>query len=169
MRRKYRERFPRHRGLAIPTWITARASRTCRDCMPGSLSSDFLWSRWRGKLFSAFPAHAQPGKFTYLVRGPLTMIDADVVVRCCTGRNYWIVFILQCIVLGDSKLPHRISHADHVVRADDLFTSGFHSTFVEVCAVTTPWTQVNLITSLWRQNPRPFVHNSPWVSFTNAV
>ena len=26
-----RERFPRHRGLAIPTCITARASRTCRD------------------------------------------------------------------------------------------------------------------------------------------
>ena len=26
-------------------------------CMPGSLTSSFLWSRWRGK---TFPAHAQP-------------------------------------------------------------------------------------------------------------
>ena len=31
MRRECRERFPRHRGWAIPTCITARASRTCRD------------------------------------------------------------------------------------------------------------------------------------------
>ena len=31
MRRECRERFPRHRGWAIPTCITARASPTCRD------------------------------------------------------------------------------------------------------------------------------------------
>ena len=31
MRREYRECFRRHRGLAIPTCITARAWRTCRD------------------------------------------------------------------------------------------------------------------------------------------
>ena len=30
-RRECRERFPRHCGLAIPTWSTARASRTCRN------------------------------------------------------------------------------------------------------------------------------------------
>ena len=35
-------------------------------CMPGSLTSGFLWSRWRGKKLTAFPAH------TYLVRGPWT-------------------------------------------------------------------------------------------------
>ena len=29
-------------------------------CMPGSLTSVFLWIRWRGKTFPAFPAHAQP-------------------------------------------------------------------------------------------------------------
>ena len=37
MRREWRERFPRHRGLATPT------------CMPGSLTSDLLWNWWRGK------------------------------------------------------------------------------------------------------------------------
>ena len=31
MRRECRERFPRQRGLAFPTCITARAWRTCRD------------------------------------------------------------------------------------------------------------------------------------------
>ena len=29
-------------------------------CMPGSLTSGFLWKRRRGKTFPAFPAHAQP-------------------------------------------------------------------------------------------------------------
>ena len=31
MHRECRERFPRHRGLAIPTCIMARVWRTCRD------------------------------------------------------------------------------------------------------------------------------------------
>ena len=31
MRRECRERFPHHRGLAIPTCTTARIRRTCRD------------------------------------------------------------------------------------------------------------------------------------------
>ena len=30
------------------------------SCMLGSLTSDFLWNRWRGETFPAFPAHAQP-------------------------------------------------------------------------------------------------------------
>ena len=29
-------------------------------CMPGSLTSGFLWKRQRGKTFPAFPAHAEP-------------------------------------------------------------------------------------------------------------
>ena len=28
--------------------------------MPESLTSGFLWSRWRGKMFPAFPVHAHP-------------------------------------------------------------------------------------------------------------
>ena len=40
MRRECRERFPRHRGLAIPHVPL---------CMLGSITSGFLWSRWRGK------------------------------------------------------------------------------------------------------------------------
>ena len=44
MRRESRERFRCHRGLAISTCIKALTSR-----MPGSLTSGFLWSRWREK------------------------------------------------------------------------------------------------------------------------
>ena len=49
MRRECRERFPSHRGLAIPTCITARAWPHVPWCMSGSLTSGFLWNRWRSK------------------------------------------------------------------------------------------------------------------------
>ena len=42
MRRECQERFPRHRRWAIPTCITARASRTCRNaCRDRQLSVSF--------------------------------------------------------------------------------------------------------------------------------
>ena len=58
MSREYRERFPRHRlqrkPLAISACITASTSRprrdTCRDRYPAVA----------GKMFPAFPVHAQP-------------------------------------------------------------------------------------------------------------
>ena len=58
MRREYREHFPRHRGLAIQTCITARASRTCRDAGIGS--QRFPLKSVARKTFPAFSAHAQP-------------------------------------------------------------------------------------------------------------
>ena len=38
-------------------------------CMPGSLTSDFLWSQWRRTL-PGIPAACTTLNFTYLVRGP---------------------------------------------------------------------------------------------------
>ena len=49
MRRESRKRFPRHRDLAIPTCVMARVVTHVPWCMTGSLTSYFLWSRWRGK------------------------------------------------------------------------------------------------------------------------
>ena len=46
MRLECRERFPRHRELAVLTWITASVTH-----VPWSLISSFLWSRWRGKRY----------------------------------------------------------------------------------------------------------------------
>ena len=59
MRRVGWEGFPRHRGLAIQTCITAR-------CMPGSLSLKSV----AGKTFPAFPAHAQPAILRIWQKGP---------------------------------------------------------------------------------------------------
>ena len=56
MRRECRECFHRHRGLAIPTCITVRPSRTCRDACRGR----FPLTSVVGKTFPAFSAHAHP-------------------------------------------------------------------------------------------------------------
>ena len=65
MRREYRERFP-HRGLSIPTWITAREWRTFRD----ACRDRFPLKSVAGKTFPTFPAHVcATSNFTYLVRG----------------------------------------------------------------------------------------------------
>ena len=48
MHRECRERFPRHRGLAIDVYRGTCVTHVPR-CMPGSLTSGFIWSRWRGK------------------------------------------------------------------------------------------------------------------------
>ena len=65
IRRECRERFPRHRGFAILTYITARAW-----CKPGSLTSSFLSSRWRGENVPGIPGACATRNFAHLVRGP---------------------------------------------------------------------------------------------------
>ena len=75
MRRECQERFPRHRGLAIPACITARASPLSDKKPIGFLSDSghvlavmhaetankiFPFKPVVGKTFPAFPLHAQP-------------------------------------------------------------------------------------------------------------
>ena len=40
-------------------------------CMPGSLTSSFLWSQWPGKNVPSIPGACAIHYFTYMVRGPL--------------------------------------------------------------------------------------------------
>ena len=49
-------------------------------CTPGSLTSAFLWSRWRGKL-SGIPGTCTTRNFTYLVRDPCIAIGYPC--SCC--------------------------------------------------------------------------------------
>ena len=71
MRRECRERFPHHRGLAIPTCITARAWPTCRDaCRDCYLAVSFEIGG--GENVPGIPGACTTQIVTYLVRGPLT-------------------------------------------------------------------------------------------------
>ena len=71
MRRECKERFPRHRGLAIPACITTRACCTCHDAYRG---------RWLAVSFEVGGGENVPGipgacascSFAYLVRSPWT-------------------------------------------------------------------------------------------------
>ena len=69
MRRECRERFPRHYGLAIPTCITARAWRTCRDAYRDRLPAVSFEVRG-GENVPGIPGACATHNFTYLVRGP---------------------------------------------------------------------------------------------------
>ena len=69
MRRECRERFPHHRGIAIPTCITARAWRTCRDvCRDRYLAVSY--EAGGGENVSGIPGACATRNFTYLARGP---------------------------------------------------------------------------------------------------
>ena len=74
-RREYWRRFPRHRGLAIPTCMTARAWRTCRHaCRYHWLAVSFEVGS--GENYSCIPGACATRNFAYLVRGPWTSINS---------------------------------------------------------------------------------------------
>ena len=69
MRRECRERFPRHRGLAIPKCIAARAWRICRDaCRDRQPAVSFEVGA--GEDAPGIPGACAIRNFAYLVRGP---------------------------------------------------------------------------------------------------
>ena len=54
-------------------------------CMPGSLTSGFLWIRWR-RITGACATR----NFTFLARGPYRVLNDDIITRntfCITNRN----------------------------------------------------------------------------------
>ena len=75
-----RERFSRHRGLAITTCITACAWRTCRDaCRDRWLVASFEVGG--GENVPGIPGACATRNFTYLVRGPWRSCDGDMYCR----------------------------------------------------------------------------------------
>ena len=69
MHRECRERFPRQHLLAIPTGITARALRTCRDaCRDHNLAVSFEVGG--GEIVPSIPGACATNNFMYPVRGP---------------------------------------------------------------------------------------------------
>ena len=78
MRREYRERFPRHRRLTIPTCITSRVLRTCRDACRDRKLAVSLKVRGRENV-PGIPCACATRNFTYLARGPWIAGVAHVV------------------------------------------------------------------------------------------
>ena len=57
-------------------------------CMPGSLTSGFLWSRSREKTFPAFPAHAQPAILRTSQEAHGTMHQPRTILCVYTNRLF---------------------------------------------------------------------------------
>ena len=94
MRRECRERFPRHRELAIPTCIKTRAWRTWRDACQDSLLVVSIEVGGRENV-PGIPGACATHNFTYLVRGPLTGF-----VRSMLLMFYiWLMFQATHVVL----------------------------------------------------------------------
>ena len=93
------ERFPRHRWLSDPDMHHGTYVTHVPWCMPGSLTSSFIWSRRCGETFPAFLAHAQP---TFYVSGkrPMETLSAQ----------YWT--FVGGIQRSPMVSPHKSSNAE---------------------------------------------------------
>ena len=76
MHRECRERFPRHHGLAIP-W-----------CMSGSLTSGFLWTRWREKRSRHSRRMHKPPFYASGKRPMDNKMDTDALWFCCLDSSF---------------------------------------------------------------------------------
>ena len=77
MRRECRERFPRHRGLAIPTCIMTRAWRTCHDaCRDHQLAV-----YWR-KTCSRHSWRMRNPQFNVSGKRPMTTLYSGGILKC---------------------------------------------------------------------------------------
>ena len=71
-------------------------------CMPGSITSGFLWSRWRGKRARYFRLMRNP-QFYVSGKGPITQVMAATLSGACMNHlasmNYHII-TSTCILVG---------------------------------------------------------------------
>ena len=94
MRWECRERFPRHRGFAIPTCITARSSRTYCDARRDRYLVIFFEVGGEENVLD-IPGARATRNFTYMVRGPFHGLQL-----ASTHNDGILVYMLitQCIL-----------------------------------------------------------------------
>ena len=91
--RECRERFPRHRGSAIPTRVTPRAWRTCRDaCRDRNLAVSFEVGV--GENISGIPGACAFRNFVYPIRGPWRCGNDVQPNQCLFVRNGFKLLIV---------------------------------------------------------------------------
>ena len=130
----HRERFPHHFMLAIPTCITH-----VPWCMPGSLTSGFRWSRWRGKC----SRHSRPMRnLQFYVPGKRPMVYLTVsILQICAADKFAFYserpFIANaCNLLNGFMLCFLRWNAHHF--ADGIFKRIFVNTNVWISTITSP-------------------------------
>ena len=132
MRRECRERCPRHRGLAIPSCIMSR-------CLSESLTSGFLWSRWRGKRSRHSrrmrnPQFCEPGKRPIK---HLIVLAVSILTPYCSNVTTYRLEIEILIVSVKNKIKH-VRKANIIVRIShcikSLLGTSYHKSGIDVSA-----------------------------------
>ena len=141
MHRECRERFPRHCWLAIPTYITARASRTCRDaCRNRKLAVSFEIGG--GENVPGIPGACATRNFVYLARGPWRRSDTVLLClfHCGLVTPYDIVDMdhhwTWWWVAACSAPKHYLTHCWHIVnwiRRNRRFWSKYNDFHSRIC------------------------------------
>ena len=131
MRWECRERFPRHRGLAIHGTCVTHV----HWCMPGSLTNGFLWSRWRGNRSRHFRPMRNPqvhvsGK-RHVTQKPFSMAGGvtvlwmtdDVIVLWVAGdvTVLWVVDDVTILWVADNvTVPWKADEVTVLCVMDDI-------------------------------------------------
>ena len=115
--------FFRHRGLAIPTCITARVPW----CMQGPLTSGFLFKSVEGKTFQALSAHVQPailricaahmGKQSTVVSSctfPFTSINPDDINELLAVFGLARLIMTTCFHLSNFKMKDAVCRSLYI-------------------------------------------------------
>ena len=96
MRRECRERFPRHRGLAIPDMHHGTCVTHVPWCMPGSLTCGFLWNRWQGKR-SRHSWRMRNPRFRVSGKRPMGSCANSIACKMCGITCAMHRFVLFCV------------------------------------------------------------------------
>ena len=64
-------------------------------CMPGSLTCDFLWFRWRGNV-PGMPGACATRNFMYLARGPIRIAFRSWISNCISIKVLDVVGQVNC-------------------------------------------------------------------------
>ena len=164
--RECRERFPTdmHHGTCVThvPW-----------CMPESLTSDFLWSRWREKAYQAFPVHAQAAILhiwdeahcsTLLINNEaavpilicwsvdsqicLYMLNCFEIIECLNFRLLFFLWIEMAHANGICPLWRTAVHFTNDFSIVIQVRWKFHSALVEV-ALSGPYRILPMAQQLW--------------------
>ena len=101
MCRGCRERFPRRRQLAIPTCITARAWRTCRDACRDHWPAVYF-EVGGGEKVPGIPGPCATRNFAYLLRGPWQRQQRKhhkIYAKCFMHKCNWVGIACGIVVL----------------------------------------------------------------------
>ena len=148
MRQDCRERFPRHRGLAIPTCITARASHTCRDAcrdrllavsfevgggenapgIPGACTTHIFYVSGKRPITKPWEKihrpFGEPVMKNFEVRfytvEMMVIWDAVVPMRPCADQSLFIILDLGVFFLLVTNHIHRNINAPSLILLTDL-------------------------------------------------